>query len=68
MIRTAFYALAIASLAYVVVFVPVGRHTLYQHGARIFATAEAKELGASVSALVDEAKAAAVRQAVARTP
>ena len=68
MLRSAFYALAIAALAYVVVFVPVGRHTLYGHVARISATPEARELGTSVSAVVDEAKQAVVRETVAHVP
>jgi len=68
MIRSAFYALAIAALAYVVVFVPVGRHTLYAHVARISSTKEAKELGSSVSAVVDEAKRAVVRETLAHAP
>lgn len=68
MIRSAFYALAIAALAYVVVFVPVGRHTLYGHAARISGTPEAKELASSVSAVVDEAKRAVVRETLATAP
>ena len=68
MIRTAFYALAIAALAYVVVFVPVGKRTLYEHGTRIAATPEAKELGGSVSELVGEAKQKVVSEALAHAP
>ena len=68
MIRSAFYALAIAALAYVIVFVPVGRHTLYGHVARISRTEEAKELGTSMSAVVDEAKRAVVRETLAHAP
>lgn len=68
MIRSAFYALAIAALAYVAVFVPVGRYTLYGHAMRILGTEEAKELGSSVSVVVDEAKRAVVRETLAHAP
>jgi hypothetical protein len=68
MIRSAFYALAIAAFAYVAVFVPVGRYTLYGHASRIVATPEAKELGASLGALADEGKRAVLRQTVAQAP
>ena len=68
MIRAALYALASAALAYVIVFVPVGRHTLYRHAARIIATSEAQELRASLADMAASAKQALVRETIARAP
>jgi hypothetical protein len=68
MIRSAFYALATAAVAYVAFFVPLGRHTFYGHVTRISATPEAKELEASLATLVDEGKRAVLRQTEAQGP
>ncbi len=43
--KTALSLVGFAVVAYVALFVPLGRYTLYQHASRIAGTDEAKELG-----------------------
>lgn len=68
MLKAAFSMLALAGFLVATFFVPLGHHTLYGHVKRIAGTAEARELGAGVSAAVDAARAevAGVAGGVAR--
>lgn len=43
--KSALALVGLAVVAYVVLFIPLGRYTLYQHARRIAGTDEAKELG-----------------------
>lgn len=54
MAKTLLSLVGLAVVAYVVLFVPLGRYTIYQHARRIAGTEEAQELG-------DEAVQAAER-------
>lgn len=57
LVKAAFSMLALAGALYATFFVPLGRHTLYGHLKRVAGTAEAQELGAEVSAVVNAARA-----------
>lgn len=54
LVKSLLSLVGLAVVAYVVLFVPLGRYTLYQHATRIAGTNEAQELG-------DEAAQAAER-------
>ncbi|MCA9617268.1 MAG: hypothetical protein H6722_18385 [Sandaracinus sp.] len=43
--KSALALVGLAVVAYVVLFVPLGRYTIYQHAVRIAGTDEAQELG-----------------------
>lgn len=54
LVKSLLSLVGLAVVAYVVLFVPLGRYTIYQHATRIAGTDEAQELG-------DEAAQAAER-------
>lgn len=54
LVKSLLALVGLAVVAYVVLFIPLGRYTLYQHAQRIAGTDEAQELG-------DEAAIAAER-------
>lgn len=54
LVKMSIRALLLASALYVLFFVRVGAHTLYEHATRISATPEAQELGSDISTLAEE--------------
>lgn len=55
LVKTAVSMLVLSALLYATFFVPLGRHTLYVHLARIAETDEAQELGGEVAQAVEGA-------------
>jgi hypothetical protein len=62
LLRATFGVILFGALAYVVVAVPIGRRTLFEHGVKIARTRPAKELAEDVSTAtsgaIDRAKTA----------
>jgi hypothetical protein len=55
LLKTAVSMLVFSGLLYATFFIPLGRHTLYGHLARIVETDEAQELGGEVAQVVEGA-------------